>query len=378
MQLGVDVTCIHASFGGRGSSGFGDMATFQKRPNFPFDPCPWSSKNSIDRNQLKKFMQVGIDVECMHTDFGWRGLSGFGDKISLWSIKVEKLNRSESAQKIHATRGQCHVHSRQFWWAWLLRFRRYGYLSKTAKFPFRPMDYSPWSSKNPIDRNRLKKFMQVGIDVECVHTNFGGRGLSGFGDKISLWSIKVEKFNRSESAQKIHVSRSQCHVHVYQFWWAWSLRFRRYGYLSKTAKFPFRGMDYSPWSLKNLIDRNRLQKFMQVGIDVKCMHTSFGGRGLSGFRDMATFQKWPNFPFGAWTMSMVIKKFNRSESAQKIHASRGQCHVHSRQFWWAWLLRFWRYGYLSKTAKFPFRGMDYSPWSSKNLIDRNQLKNLCK
>ena len=44
--------------------------------------------------------------------------------------------------------------------------------------------------------------------------------------------------------------------------------------LSKTAKFPFRGMDYSPWSSKNLIDRN-------------------------------------------W-----LKKFNRSELAQKIHASR--------------------------------------------------------
>ena len=38
-------------------------------------------------------------------------------------------------------------------------------LSKTAKFPLRTMDYSPWSSKNLIDRNRLKKFMQVGIDV---------------------------------------------------------------------------------------------------------------------------------------------------------------------------------------------------------------------
>ena len=37
--------------------------------------------------------------------------------------------------------------------------------SKTAKFPFPTMDYSPWSSKNLIDRNRLKKFMQVGIDV---------------------------------------------------------------------------------------------------------------------------------------------------------------------------------------------------------------------
>ena len=59
-------------------------------------------------------------------------------------------------------------------------------LSKTAKFPFRPMDYSPWSSKNLIDRNRPKKFMQVWIDVTCMHTNFGGRGLFGFGDTATL------------------------------------------------------------------------------------------------------------------------------------------------------------------------------------------------
>ena len=38
-------------------------------------------------------------------------------------------------------------------------------LSKTAKFPFLTMDYSPWSSKNLIEWNRLKIFMQVGIDV---------------------------------------------------------------------------------------------------------------------------------------------------------------------------------------------------------------------
>ena len=99
----------------------------------------------------------------------------------------------------------------------------------------------------------------------------------------------MEKFNRSESAQKIHTSRGQCHMHVYQFWWAWSLQFCGYGYLSKTAKFPFRGMYYSPWSLKNLIYRNRLKKFMQVGTDVRCMHTDFGGRGLSGFGDIISF-----------------------------------------------------------------------------------------
>ena len=61
---------------------------------------------------------------------------------------------------------------------------------------------------------------------------------------------------------------------------------------------------------------------MQVGVNVTCMYTSFGGRGLSCFGDMATFQKRPNFPFDPWTISMVIEKFNRSESAQKIYASR--------------------------------------------------------
>ena len=60
--------------------------------------------------------------------------------------------------------------------------------------------------------------------------------------------------------------------------------------LSKTAKFPFLSMDYSPWSSKNLIDQNRLKKFMQVVIDVTCMHTNFGGHDLSGFGDIATFK----------------------------------------------------------------------------------------
>ena len=108
MQAGVDVTCMHTDFGGHGLSGFEDMATFQKQPNFPFgvymDYSPWSSKNLIDWNQLKKFMQVGIDVKCMYTNFGGRGLSAFRDKISFWSIIVEKFNQSELAQKTYASR----------------------------------------------------------------------------------------------------------------------------------------------------------------------------------------------------------------------------------------------------------------------------------
>ena len=60
--------------------------------------------------------------------------------------------------------------------------------------------------------------------------------------------------------------------------------------LSKTADFPFLTMDYSPWSSKNLIVRNRPKKFMQVGVDVKCMHTNFGGCGYFSFGDIATFK----------------------------------------------------------------------------------------
>ena len=55
-------------------------------------------------------------------------------------------------------------------------------LSKKVKFPFPTMDYSPWSSKNLIIWNQLKKFMQVEVNVLCMHTNFDGCGHSGFGD----------------------------------------------------------------------------------------------------------------------------------------------------------------------------------------------------
>ena len=64
-------------------------------------------------------------------------------------------------------------------------------LSKTAKFPFPTMDYSPWSSKNLIDRNQLKKFIKIGIDAKFMYTNFGGRDLSGFGDTATLKNSQI-------------------------------------------------------------------------------------------------------------------------------------------------------------------------------------------
>ena len=59
---------------------------------------------------------------------------------------------------------------------------------------------------------------------------------------------------------------------------------------SKTANFSFLTMDYSSWSSKDLIDRNRLKKFMQVETDVTSMHNNFGGHSFFCFRDTATFK----------------------------------------------------------------------------------------
>ena len=64
---------------------------------------------------------------------------------------------------------------------------------------------------------------------------------------------------------------------------------------SKMAKISFPTMDYSLWSSKNLLDWNWLKNYMQVGVDVRCMHTNFGGRGLSSFGDIATFKNGQNF-----------------------------------------------------------------------------------
>ena len=72
---------MYTNFGGHGLSGFRDTATFKNGQFSPSDHGLQSmvSKNLINQNQLKKFMQVGIDVTCIDTNFGGCCLSGFGD-----------------------------------------------------------------------------------------------------------------------------------------------------------------------------------------------------------------------------------------------------------------------------------------------------------
>ena len=68
-------------------------------------------------------------------------------------------------------------------------------LSKTVNFLFLTMDYSPWSSKNLMNQNWPKKFIQVGVDVKCIHTNFGGCDYFGFGD---IATFKNGQFSLSD------------------------------------------------------------------------------------------------------------------------------------------------------------------------------------
>ena len=82
MQVGMDVACMHTNFDGCDCIGFRDIATL-KNGQISFSDhglySPWSSKNLIVLNWLKKFMLVGVDVTCMHTNFGGHGYIGFGD-----------------------------------------------------------------------------------------------------------------------------------------------------------------------------------------------------------------------------------------------------------------------------------------------------------
>ena len=62
---------------------------------------------------------------------------------------------------------------------------------------------------------------------------------------------------------------------------------------------------------------------MQVEVDVKCMQTNFGGSSFSGFGDIVPFcfpSKTAKFPFRTMDYSPWGQKI---ELAKKIHASRG-------------------------------------------------------
>ena len=82
MQEEVNVLSMHTNFDGCHHSGFGDIATFKNDQISLFDHglySPWSSKYLIIWNRLKKFLQVEVNVLCMHNNFDGCCHSGFGN-----------------------------------------------------------------------------------------------------------------------------------------------------------------------------------------------------------------------------------------------------------------------------------------------------------
>ena len=63
---------------------------------------------------------------------------------------------------------------------------------------------------------------------------------------------------------------------------------------------------------------------MQVEVDLKRMQTNFGGRGISGFGDFASFSfAFKTAKISLQTMDYIVHGGQKIESAQKIHANRG-------------------------------------------------------
>ena len=136
------------------------------------------------------------------------------------------------------------MHTHQFWWVWPFWFRRYCHLQKWPNFPFRP-----WTIVHGH-----QKIQSIGIS--------------------SKKSCKYNMMSNACTPILVGVAILVSEILL----------------PSKTAKFPFPTMDYSPWSSKNSINWNWLKKIIQVGIDVTCIHTNFGWRGHSCFGDIATFK----------------------------------------------------------------------------------------
>ena len=195
MHVEIDEVYTSTKFGGRGLW-FQRYCYFSDLAKFPL----WTIMGVKKQNRLKKSMQVEAGVKCTQTNFGVHGLFGFWrfcpffnclqnslnfpSDHGLQSMGVKKLNRLESAQKFHASRGGCVMHVHQLWWAWLLWFQNYGsFLIAFKNSQNFPSDHG-LQSMGVTKLNQLKKFMQIEVDVKCMQINFGGHGLSGFGDFV--------------------------------------------------------------------------------------------------------------------------------------------------------------------------------------------------
>ena len=165
------------------------------------------------------------------------------------------------------------MHANQFWWAWPPQFQRFCPFLLAFKNGQISLSDHGLQSIRVKKQNRLKKFMQVKVDVKCMQTNFGGCGILGFED-FAPFLLAFENVRIS---------------------------------LSDHGLLQSMGVKKQSW----------LKKFMQVEVDVTCMYNNFGGHGVFGFGDTTTLKNGQISLSDHGLQSMVIKKFNRSELAQK-------------------------------------------------------------
>ena len=108
---------------------------------------------------------------------------------------------------------------------------------------------------------------------------------------------------------------------------------------------------------------------MYIVVDVKYMHTNFGGCGHSSFGYIATFHNYQISLYSQWSSKNLIvwnwlKKFMQVWIDVKFMHTNCLC----TPILMGVVILVSEILLLSKMVKFPFPTMDYSPWSSKNFI----------
>ena len=135
--------------------------------------------------------------------------------------------------------------------------------------------------------------MYIVVDVKYMHTNFGGCGHSSFGYIATFHNCQISLYSQWSSKNLILWNWLKKYICKYELMSSSCTQIlvgvaslvSEILLLSKMVKFPF------PWSSKNSIIWNHLKKFMQVEVNVLCMHINFDGCCHSGFGDIATFKK---------------------------------------------------------------------------------------
>ena len=100
MQVGVDVTCMHTNFGGCGFSGFGNIATL-KNGQISLDYSPWSSKEELRGGVVgeKEDLPAIQDTDFNFEEDGQGTLRFYAKKNKDLEPQLDTLNNKSSTKE---------------------------------------------------------------------------------------------------------------------------------------------------------------------------------------------------------------------------------------------------------------------------------------